>query len=97
MQKKVILAGIFILIFSFSGAAFSETKVFFSPNGGCTDAIVKAISQAQKTIDIMMYSFSSRPIAQAEKFNAENLLRMTDPALIKPYQERFNYLWGKGR
>jgi phosphatidylserine/phosphatidylglycerophosphate/cardiolipin synthase-like enzyme len=166
MQKKIILVGVLTLFIFFAGAAFSDTQVIFSPNGGCTDAIVKAISQAQKTIDIMMYSFSSRPIAQelvkakdrgvkirilldkaqekqtysksryfvqrdfdvrydsgsglmhnkagivdgrllitgsfnwtaqAEKFNAENLLLLTDTTLINAYQERFNHLWEKGR
>ena len=149
-----------------SSIVMAETKVYFSPNGGCTDAIVREINGAQKTVDVMMYSFTSRPIvramekakergvairvlldkgqetqkyakgryftnkgiavkydtgsglmhnkvgiidgkvlftgsfnwtAQAEARNAENLLVIDDPVLIKKYQERFEYLWDKGR
>lgn len=43
---------------------FAQTRVFFSPNGGCTAAIVQEISHAQKSIDVMMYAFTSRPIVQ---------------------------------
>jgi phosphatidylserine/phosphatidylglycerophosphate/cardiolipin synthase-like enzyme len=39
--------------------------VYFSPKGGCTDAIVKEIGLAQRTLDIQAYSFTSVPIAQA--------------------------------
>ena len=38
---------------------------FFSPGGGCTEAIVAEIAKAAKTIDIQAYSFTSPPIAQA--------------------------------
>ncbi len=153
-------------MFGFNGIASAETRVYFSPDSGCTDAIVSEISRAKNTVDIMMYSFSSRPIleeivkakargvrvrvlldkgqekqkyakgrylaqrgftvkydtgkglmhnkvgiidgkamftgsfnwtAQAEKYNAENLLSIDDPALIKKYQERFDSLWERGR
>ena len=149
-----------------SSIATAETKLYFSPNGGCTDAIVREVGRAQRSIDIMMYSFTSRPIvqamdrakergvairvlldkgqetqkyakgryfinkgiavkydtgaglmhnkvgiidgkvlftgsfnwtAQAEARNAENLLVIDDPGLIKKYQDRFEYLWDKGR
>ena len=39
--------------------------VYFSPNGGCTDAIVEALGQAQSSVFIQAYSFTSKPIAQA--------------------------------
>ena len=42
-----------------------ETKVYFSPSGGCTDAVVKAISEAKASIRVQAYSFTSVPIAQA--------------------------------
>ncbi len=38
---------------------------YFSPYGGCTDAIVNNIYNAEKTIDIAIYTFTSRPISQA--------------------------------
>lgn len=40
-------------------------KVYFSPNGGCQQAVVAEIRKAQETIDIAMYYLSSREIAQA--------------------------------
>ena len=42
----------------------SNSKVYFSPNGGCQEAVVTEISKAKKSIDIAMYSFTSREIAQ---------------------------------
>jgi len=147
-------------------ASFAQTTVYFSPKGGCAEAIVRQVDRAGKAIDIMMYSFTSRPIvqalerargrgvairvlldkgqetqkyakgryfankgiavkydtgaglmhnkvgiidgkllftgsfnwtAQAEARNAENLLQIDDPGLIKQYQQRFDTLWNKGR
>jgi phosphatidylserine/phosphatidylglycerophosphate/cardiolipin synthase-like enzyme len=38
---------------------------FFSPGGGCTDAIVKEIGLAKREILVLAYGFTSHPIAQA--------------------------------
>jgi phosphatidylserine/phosphatidylglycerophosphate/cardiolipin synthase-like enzyme len=38
---------------------------FFSPNGGCTDAVVSALQAAKKTVLVQAYSFISAPIAKA--------------------------------
>lgn len=42
-------------------------KAFFSPKGGCTDAIVAAINASDNggTIFVQAYSFTSQPIEQA--------------------------------
>jgi phosphatidylserine/phosphatidylglycerophosphate/cardiolipin synthase-like enzyme len=40
-------------------------EVSFSPKGGCTEAVVKEIDAAQKTILVQAYSFTSVPIAKA--------------------------------
>ena len=40
-------------------------EVYFSPNGGCTDAIVRELSLARTSIRIQAYSFTSAPIAKA--------------------------------
>jgi len=61
-NASIVLFGILLLL---SNKTNAETKVYFSPNGGCTNAIVREIARAQKTIDVMMYSFTSRPIVQA--------------------------------
>jgi phosphatidylserine/phosphatidylglycerophosphate/cardiolipin synthase-like enzyme len=41
------------------------TQVYFSPNGGCTEAIVKEITDAKSEILVQAYSFTSTPIAKA--------------------------------
>jgi len=43
----------------------ASIEVYFSPHGGCTDAIVREIVAARNTIDMQAYSFTSEPIAQA--------------------------------
>ena len=40
-------------------------SVYFSPRGGAENAIVSAIDDAHKTLDIAIYTFTSRPISQA--------------------------------
>ena len=40
-------------------------QVYFSPNGGATDAIVRTIGGAKKGILVQAYSFTSQPIARA--------------------------------
>jgi len=40
-------------------------KVYFSPNGGCTEAIVAELDAATKSVDVQAYSFTSAPIAEA--------------------------------
>ena len=43
----------------------TPVKVYFSPKGGCTDAIIKEIEQAKTEILVQAYSFTSAPIAKA--------------------------------
>jgi phosphatidylserine/phosphatidylglycerophosphate/cardiolipin synthase-like enzyme len=43
----------------------TQTKVLFSPNGGCTEAIINEIDNAQSEILVHAYSFTSVPIAKA--------------------------------
>jgi len=43
----------------------SAVTVCFTPGGNCTDAIVKALSDAKHTILVQAYSFTSAPIAKA--------------------------------
>jgi phosphatidylserine/phosphatidylglycerophosphate/cardiolipin synthase-like enzyme len=43
----------------------SDVSVYFSPNGGCTEAVVAAIDGAKLTIGVQAYSFTSAPIAKA--------------------------------
>lgn len=43
----------------------ASTAVYFSPDGGGTEAIVRAINYAQHRIWVQAYSFTSAPIAEA--------------------------------
>lgn len=47
-----------------SAISYADAQVYFSPNGGCQNAVIAEISKAQKTIDIAMYYLTSREIAQ---------------------------------
>ncbi len=42
-------------------------ETYFSPKGGCTEAVVAAINAAQKTVFVQAYSFTSAHIVQALK------------------------------
>ena len=63
------------LIFLFAGSAAKAIEVdidhappievFFSPNNGSTDAIVREIERARAEILVQAYSFTSEPIAKA--------------------------------
>jgi phosphatidylserine/phosphatidylglycerophosphate/cardiolipin synthase-like enzyme len=48
-----------------ASAAAVDWRVYFSPDGGCTDAIVSELARAKTTIRVQAYSFTSAPIAGA--------------------------------
>jgi phosphatidylserine/phosphatidylglycerophosphate/cardiolipin synthase-like enzyme len=43
----------------------TNAQVYFSPHGGCTDAIVKELDNTKSEILVQAYSFTSKEIAQA--------------------------------
>ena len=43
----------------------ASVEVAFSPSGGATELVVKAIASAKQSIHVAAYSFTSRPIAMA--------------------------------
>jgi len=47
------------------GSGTAKISVYFSPNGGCTDAVVSEIGKAKKEVLVQAYSFTSAPIAKA--------------------------------
>lgn len=74
MSKKYLAIPYFtvlaILFFSWNSYATDLTlngraKVYFSPNGGATQATIKEINDAKSEILVQSYSFSSSPIAKA--------------------------------
>ncbi len=42
-----------------------QVAAYFSPRGGCPEAIISVIDDAEKSIDCAIYTFTSREIAQA--------------------------------
>ena len=40
-------------------------EVYFSPQGGCTEAIIKELDKAKTSILVHAYSFTSAPIGKA--------------------------------
>lgn len=54
-----------------------EIRCFFSPKGGCTDAIVQEIDHAQKLVLVQAYSFTSAPIAKALELAHRRGVRVT--------------------
>ena len=63
VMRRSFLCLLFCLV-PYLGMAQS-IQVYFSPNGGCQQAVVSEIRKATQTIDIAMYYLSSREIAQA--------------------------------
>jgi|GEM_PF-1258361 hypothetical protein len=61
---------LFTCPFIFPTASYVQEKspnleVYFSPHGGCTDAIIRELNKAKITILVHAYSFTSAPIAKA--------------------------------
>lgn len=54
-------------VFAGSSLVLNNTpvEVYFSPNGGAQDAIVREIGKAKSSILVQAYSFTSAPIAKA--------------------------------
>jgi phosphatidylserine/phosphatidylglycerophosphate/cardiolipin synthase-like enzyme len=44
-----------------------RAQVYFSPRGGCTEAVVAALGSARRSVLVQAYSFTSAPIAGALK------------------------------
>jgi phosphatidylserine/phosphatidylglycerophosphate/cardiolipin synthase-like enzyme len=65
MKSAVALLGIVFLSCTATGAESSILSPYFSPVGGCTQAVVNALEAAQKSVLVQAYSFTSAPIAKA--------------------------------
>jgi phosphatidylserine/phosphatidylglycerophosphate/cardiolipin synthase-like enzyme len=73
MKRYLILLALFAILILQNGQANNarpkqdnnEIEVFFSPKGGCTEAIVKELAKAKTSIRIQAYYFTSAPIAKA--------------------------------
>ena len=73
-MKKIFLFLVFYLTACLCAA--QDIRVYFSPNGGCQQAVISEIRKAAQTIDIAMYYLSSRGIAQALAQASQNNVRL---------------------
>ena len=72
-SSPIVLVTLILLaiFYAFPVAATSETvtgpsiRLFFSPNGGGTEAIISEIRHARSEVLVQAYSFTSAPIAKA--------------------------------
>jgi len=56
---------IFLALFLAFNVTAADLQVFFSPKGGCTEAVVENLAKAKSTVLVQAYSFTSAPIAKA--------------------------------
>jgi phosphatidylserine/phosphatidylglycerophosphate/cardiolipin synthase-like enzyme len=69
--KSFLILVVIIALMSISPAhaeqfrATGTIDAYFSPHGGCTEAIVKELYHAKTEILVQAYSFTSKPIARA--------------------------------
>jgi phosphatidylserine/phosphatidylglycerophosphate/cardiolipin synthase-like enzyme len=67
MMKPILLA---LLALAASGCdvkmgPMPPVEVYFSPKGGATEAVVRALDAAKSTVFVQAYSFTNKPIAEA--------------------------------
>jgi phosphatidylserine/phosphatidylglycerophosphate/cardiolipin synthase-like enzyme len=48
-----------------TGTGPAKWEVYFSPRGGCTEAVVDSLGKAKSNVLVQAYSFTSAPIAKA--------------------------------
>jgi phosphatidylserine/phosphatidylglycerophosphate/cardiolipin synthase-like enzyme len=68
MKFSPVLLSLICFVLGLKAAEVNPTPkwhVYFSPQGGCTKAVVSAIHQAKTDIHVAAYSFTSAPIAGA--------------------------------
>ena len=71
MRKNICCIAVLIIIILSIPASLqakqtaTDEQVYFSPKGGCTEAIVKNLDQAERYVLVQAYSFTSKPIAEA--------------------------------
>jgi hypothetical protein len=73
--KRIAILSLSVVLWAslgWGGASLESPKVtdatiqaYFSPNGGCTEAVAEALGQAKNTVKVQAYSFTSAPIAKA--------------------------------
>ena len=72
MKKPILCVPLLVLVAGLLVAAAAErpdaqasVEVYFSPRGGCQDAIIREVNAARDSVHVQAYSFTSAPIAKA--------------------------------
>ena len=91
MIKSLLTRLIFILSLSLLSCAHispeSTVQAYFSPDGGCTDAIISEIKSAKSEVLVQAYYFTSAPIGKALIDAHKRSVRVEmilDPSQVKP-------------
>ena len=69
-MKRILILFIAILFLASPIPILSQERattwsVYFSPKGGCTEAIIKELDRSKTSVLVQAYSFTSAPIAKA--------------------------------
>jgi len=54
-----------LVLFALAQLVTAQTKVYFSPKGGCTEAIVTELGKAKTSVFVASFTFTSAEIAKA--------------------------------
>jgi phosphatidylserine/phosphatidylglycerophosphate/cardiolipin synthase-like enzyme len=71
MRRVAILLVLGCILFApgcdnaFSSRPLPPIEVYYSPKGGCTEAVVRQLDSARSSVLVQAYSFTSAPIAKA--------------------------------
>lgn len=76
-MRKIILGFVITLLAAgIAGGTIADVRVYFSPNGGCADAVKQAIRGARKTVDVAIYTFTRADIARVIDSAAQRGVRV---------------------
>lgn len=73
----------------------AQAACYFSPNGGCTDAIVAELGRAAHSVELQGYSFTSRPIGDAliaAKKRGVNITVVLDAVQTSEFRNEARYI-----
>jgi competence ComEA-like helix-hairpin-helix protein len=96
---SILIILIIFLTFTFSFKSIAKTEIYFSLYDDPESAIVKSIDNAEDTINIAMYYFTEREIAQAvirAKERGVDIKIYLDKSQINHQQSKSRYLINNG-
>lgn len=66
-HRRLLVVALVLVLPLLLSAVYPPKKpieVYFSPGGGCTDAVVREIGRATKKLRIQAYSFTSKSLSE---------------------------------